>query len=186
MESALLELRDKLTDEASVTKGLQEQHLDFEEGATKTEINDPLSHLNEESRKKFVQLQEIRDKLDVALSQRQFDDAVALSELAKGIWRELSSQIQIRIYGENLMNAIDGQIEHLIVMLLADLKNATLNFSESKKIIGYLLKLGLTQKAREMYLLTRSLKIEREIRYKENLKLEYIQCYFLFLKKKAF
>lgn len=163
LEQDLLELRNILNEQSSVVKGLLEFKVNIDESFVEKKV-DPLSQLPDSLRTSFNQLYEISDKLDIAISQHQYDDAVTLTETAKMYLRDLSVYTQVKFYGASLFSKIESQIDQLTVILLADLQNATFNFSESKKIIGYLLKLGLSQKAREMYLSTRSSKIEREIK----------------------
>jgi hypothetical protein len=67
------------------------------------------------------------------------------------------------------VNAISDDLEDriwkLAEILMKDLQNPALKKSESRTVILYLSRLGFSKKAREIFLDTRSQKINNEIKY---------------------
>jgi hypothetical protein len=59
---------------------------------------------------------------------------------------------------------VDTILKNLATNLVKELQNPFLKAAESRGLISQLIKLGLADTAREMYLQTRSQKIEKEIK----------------------
>lgn len=106
-------------------------------------------------------LLELPDELDILVSEREFEAAVAKIEKARGF---RTSQ-QLALAFGSIADDLDERISKLAETLSKDLQNPALKKSESRTIITFLSRLGFAKRAREIFLDTRSRKVSSEIKF---------------------
>eukprot|EP01114_Cavostelium_apophysatum_P024606 TRINITY_DN9689_c0_g1_i2.p1 TRINITY_DN9689_c0_g1~~TRINITY_DN9689_c0_g1_i2.p1 ORF type:complete len:661 (+),score=152.21 TRINITY_DN9689_c0_g1_i2:95-2077(+) len=169
LEADMLELRKLLSEQNSAMKGLFQEYSSA--AAVSPYSLEGTSRMAESAvapkyQKDLQIIQDAPDDLDAAIAERRFEKAVARIESCRKVLEDpaLESTIPAEIKDE-----IERRIQTLGNVLIADLQSPTVRSRESRKIITLLMRLGMPDKAREVYLDTRSIRIEREIK---KLKLE--------------
>ena len=116
-----------------------------------------VEHIFHEMSKKIVanRIFKENNQLDILLS-----NSLKLEIDKRGTKR----YIQIFFNACILISRSGKKVVQLSELLISDLQNPTIKSSETRQIIILLRKLGLTHKARQIYLQTRSLRIEKEIK----------------------
>eukprot|EP01117_Protostelium_nocturnum_P019177 TRINITY_DN8243_c0_g1_i1.p1 TRINITY_DN8243_c0_g1~~TRINITY_DN8243_c0_g1_i1.p1 ORF type:complete len:767 (-),score=243.23 TRINITY_DN8243_c0_g1_i1:543-2843(-) len=165
LEEEMLELRNLLTENNSIMKGLQGYSVIIKqpEGLTKPLVT-KLSSESEKMKNNMDWVLDLPEKLDVTISLRQFDNAVDLIEQVTVLMQNDEKLNLVVSANNNLRSEVDSRMQKLIAILLSDLSNGMNKSSESRRLIALLLRLGMPDRARETYLETRSKQIEREIK----------------------
>jgi hypothetical protein len=135
----MLELRNLMTEVNSVMKGLQQLSINYD-------VNRPGNQKKLEGMiiRDLQLLLDLPDKLDVAITQRQFEYAV--TEIEDGYKMIKDSPLIESLVATTTKLEIDKRVDILADMLTNDLQNPTIKSSESRKIISYLLRLGMADK----------------------------------------
>lgn len=158
LEVDMLELRNNLSEVSNTLKELQNTSFNFNRPLTKGKIR--LSHENSDFVKDIHWILELPDELDILTSERLFDVAIDQIERANKL-KELD---HLKLAFESIKDVFSLNIQKLSRILVKDLQNPALKKTESRTIISYLSRLGFSRTAREIFLETRSKKIEYEIR----------------------
>ncbi|PRP80617.1 hypothetical protein PROFUN_11560 [Planoprotostelium fungivorum] len=164
LEIEMLELRNMLTQNNSTMKGLSQYSVNITEAGAVPGRRRKMSDVSMHVKNDVIWLLQLPEKLDVAIALRQFEHAVSLiGQVAPLMERNVALEV-LAATTLNLKNDVQQRIARLIEILLQDLSNGHIRSSESRNIIGLLLRLGMSDKAREVYLETRSRQIEKEIK----------------------
>ncbi|KAI9289396.1 Cullin repeat-like-containing domain protein [Umbelopsis sp. AD052] len=106
-------------------------------------------------------LSELPDELEVFIAIREFEDAVAYIEKARAILSSFSSDPGKL---DGVKEEIDTYVYKLSKAIGRDLSNSLLTKVQFQRNVNWLLRLGLGETGREMFLATRSGVIKRRIR----------------------
>ncbi|KAI8583223.1 hypothetical protein K450DRAFT_224806 [Umbelopsis ramanniana AG] len=106
-------------------------------------------------------LSELPDELEVFIAIREFEDAVAYIEKARAILSSFSSDPGKL---DGVKEEIDTYVDKLSKAIGRDLSNSLLTKVQFQRNVNWLLRLGLGETGREMFLATRSGVIKRRIR----------------------
>eukprot|EP01119_Soliformovum_irregulare_P017894 TRINITY_DN5389_c0_g1_i5.p2 TRINITY_DN5389_c0_g1~~TRINITY_DN5389_c0_g1_i5.p2 ORF type:complete len:351 (+),score=97.45 TRINITY_DN5389_c0_g1_i5:133-1053(+) len=160
LEADLLELGNILGDVKSTINGLKSVSAVKSNGKVITNPKAISSVRTLTKEQQFIV--DLPMKLDVAIGERQFEKAVQHIEQAKKLLREKDGD-------DAVLTELNTKTKELVEILIQQLVHPTIKSAESRRIIELLLRLGIHDKATELYLSTRSDKMERDIK---KLKLE--------------
>jgi len=149
---ASLKRSKSLRDKIEIQKDLEEVKKKEQEKQQETIVVNPFL---------IKQLNEASDELDVFIAQRQFDEAILLVEQANKLLVQLPPQSnEYHVFNKR----IESQAMKLAENIGQDLKNPLSTKFQVKEHIQRMMKLGLTEQAREIFLSTRTVVIKSKIR----------------------
>ncbi|KAJ2964577.1 hypothetical protein NQZ79_g555 [Umbelopsis isabellina] len=152
--------------EAEANRGVNEPLLEMQsqvESRTKKSRpdRDPVKQMPQLSSADMKWLSELPDELEVYIALREFEEAVAYIEKARAIIPSFSADANQL---ESIKEEIDVFVEKLSKAIGRDLSNSLLTKVQFQRNINWLLRLGLGESGREMFLATRAAVIKKRIR----------------------
>lgn len=169
LEVDMLDLRNLLTDMGSVLKGMQHMQLKFDMA---TQTQRPVSrHMSQtQFRDKKVAPKEdvkwllgVPEELDVMIAERLFDNAVDVVTRVRTLLQD-HPQLEVALSSHPIKAEIDNRIARLSETLAVDLQTPTIRPAYVRVCISRMLRLGLADSAKSIFLESRSKKIRTEIR----------------------
>ncbi|CAM0139200.1 unnamed protein product [Umbelopsis sp. WA50703] len=167
IQRATAELMDNTKqNEAEASRGVSEPLLQMQSQVeTRTKKSrpdrDPAKQSPQLSSADMKWLSELPDELEVFIALREFEEAVAYIEKARAIIPSFSADANKL---EGIKEEIDVFVEKLSKAIGRDLSNSLLTKVQFQRNINWLLRLGLGESGREMFLATRAAVIKKRIR----------------------
>ncbi|BGP54222.1 hypothetical protein JCM8202_001355 [Rhodotorula sphaerocarpa] len=158
--------RKEMLNEAEARKGdpssLRGYRSDFDSSFADADF-DPVEALglSDSSTRDSSWIGDFSDELSVAVSVREFENAVSLIERAKSILPQLAAHPHI---SQRFRSKLDDRTDELVSSLLHDLSNPSIRKSGVVRTTNWLLRLGLGERARETFLSARGVLVKRRTR----------------------
>eukprot|EP00026_Physarum_polycephalum_P003723 Phypoly_transcript_03737.p1 GENE.Phypoly_transcript_03737~~Phypoly_transcript_03737.p1 ORF type:complete len:679 (+),score=120.09 Phypoly_transcript_03737:217-2253(+) len=171
LEVDMLDLRNLLTDMGSVLKNVQHMNMKFD-APTPSPASRPVSkHISSSQfRDKKVAAKEdvkwllgVPEELDIVIAERLFDKAVDIVVRLRSLIQEFP-HLEVVLSNNSLKSNIDQRVTRLSDALAADLLTPTIRPAYVRVCIARMLRLGLADSAKSIFLESRSKKIRSEIR----------------------
>eukprot|EP01130_Rhizamoeba_saxonica_P013723 TRINITY_DN5894_c1_g1_i1.p1 TRINITY_DN5894_c1_g1~~TRINITY_DN5894_c1_g1_i1.p1 ORF type:complete len:706 (-),score=144.72 TRINITY_DN5894_c1_g1_i1:146-2263(-) len=158
MEEDMLELRNYFTEINAILKGMDKLHLNLDGPSTLLRMDGKLDH---ETQTAIQELLELPYEIDILTSERLFDKAIGMIEKHDELAQKLP---QLAIAKQSIKEDLSIRISKMAEILIDDLQNPAIKKSECDHVISYLIRLGYSSKASQVFLHTRSIQINNDVR----------------------
>mmetsp|Transcript_30257 Transcript_30257/g.48891 ORF Transcript_30257/g.48891 Transcript_30257/m.48891 type:complete len:869 (-) Transcript_30257:584-3190(-) len=159
MEGDMIHLRNMLGETTQLLKALQQISLAPDPSLLDAE-GMQLASMTRTVVERRDDLLDLSDELDVLIAERRFDEALAMIDKAEPKLDALDDAI----VGRKIRREIDDRSARISSLLCEDLLSATISKAQAARIVNNLIKLGQADRARSMFLRSRSNFVSMEIR----------------------
>uniref|UniRef100_A0A6B2KYS5 Exocyst component Exo84 C-terminal domain-containing protein n=1 Tax=Arcella intermedia TaxID=1963864 RepID=A0A6B2KYS5_9EUKA len=157
LEGDVLNLRNHLTEVNSVLKGLNAVNINInKDNLTLRERSKWTGYLDNH----IHWFLELPHQLDILTSERMFDEAIKNIQNASQL---VITYPPLAIAESHIKEELNQRIRNLSDILLRDLQNPGIKNNESQSIINYLQALDFSSKAQEVFLETRTKKLQNDL-----------------------